>query len=620
MTNNIPNDKDQNKDQELLKRLEDNLQRIEIDEITKGMTKEELEGMGFVGDKEIDITRKVFTETTEREKLSFKEGIEYERLPDHYRFDELDIDSLILIKDVKSGKVIATREPDETIKFHAGNNVKKEESDEGEKYIAEVKGKVVIIKDTMHVFPTDIDCSLEIRVGNDKMTACMNCKAGYGDGKHLSLELVMEELNRQGIVHGIKKDNIKKTIGDAEKLSVSQKDIVIAEGTSPASGLDSAIEYYFDKDEEKRTFKILPDGRVDYKGSATITVAKKGELLAEIKGAGIGISGVDVYGEVLLADKGKEAYLVAGKGVKASEDNKSFYADIKGCVVLNHPVLDVLELYEVQGDVDYSTGSIDFSGNVIVNGTVREGFEVKADGDIIIQNSIESARVIAGRDVRISGGILGHGKGLVSAGRDVYAEYAQNARIEAQGTVYINDFAVNSYIFCNHLNMLKKHGSVVGGETYAQRGIEVINIGSQNGTKTYISAGTDYLVRRKIKELDDAIKFYNENLAKIDTNLKPILKLMKSDPNNPKYNNSLIKSTITKRKELANTRRVMGAKKKHLFEQLEIQGVCFVKVKHTCFGDVYITIKDLKFNNAYKRENIRFYEDQQECEIKTGAY
>ena len=329
---------------------------------------------------------------------------------------------------------------------------------------------------------------------------------------------------------------------------------------------------------------------------------------------------MDVVGEVLLADKGKQAHLVAGNGVKVSDDGQSFYADIKGCVVLNYPVLEVLELYEVQGDVDYSTGSIDFSGNVIINGTVHEGFEVKADGDIIIQNCVESARIIAGRDVRISGGILGHGKGVISAGRDVYAEYAQNGKIEAQGTVYLNDFAVNSTISCNYLNMLKKHGSVVGGEIIAQRGIDIINLGSQSGTKTYVSAGTDFLVRTKIKELDDAIKFFNENLKKIDNTLKPILKRMKSDPNNQKYNNALVKSTIDKRKELASTLRIMEAKKKHLQEQLEIEGVCFVKVKHTCFGDVHITIKDLKFNNAYKRENVRFYEDKREGEIKTGAY
>lgn len=620
MAKKEPNDKSHEKDQELLKRLKDNLDQIEIDEIMKGMTKKELEDMGFVGDKEINIDRTVFTETTEREKLSFKEGIEFERLPDHTQFESLDIDSLMLIKDVMSGTVIATREPDETIPFNAGNNVKKEESERGEKYTAELKGKVVIIKDTMHIFPSDIDCNIEVRIAHDKMTVNMDCEAGYGDGKHLTTEVVMEEINKQGIVHGIQMGNIKKAIADAEKLSVPQKNIVIAEGTPHISGMDSAIEYHFNKEEEKQTFKILPDGRIDYKGSANITIAKKGELLAEIKGAGTGINGVDVVGEVLLADKGKQAHLVAGNGVKVSDDGQSFYADIKGCVVLNYPVLEVLELYEVQGDVDYSTGSIDFSGNVIINGTVHEGFEVKADGDIIIQNCVESARIIAGRDVRISGGILGHGKGVISAGRDVYAEYAQNGKIEAQGTVYLNDFAVNSTISCNYLNMLKKHGSVVGGEIIAQRGIDIINLGSQSGTKTYVSAGTDFLVRTKIKELDDAIKFFNENLKKIDNTLKPILKRMKSDPNNQKYNNALVKSTIDKRKELASTLRIMEAKKKHLQEQLEIEGVCFVKVKHTCFGDVHITIKDLKFNNAYKRENVRFYEDRKEGEVKTGAY
>ena len=119
------NDNNQNsrEDEELFGRLEDNLQRIEADEILKGLTKSELEQKGFVGDKEIDVSRRTFTETTEREKLCFKEGVEYKRLPDHEQYESINIDSLLLVKDILPQAVIATREPDETISFQAGQNV-----------------------------------------------------------------------------------------------------------------------------------------------------------------------------------------------------------------------------------------------------------------------------------------------------------------------------------------------------------------------------------------------------------------------------------------------------------------------------------------------------------------
>lgn len=616
------NRKHQNSDDgdKLINRLEESLHQIELDEIMKGLSKDALEDYGFIGEKDIDINRKLFTETTEREKLSFKEGVEYKRLHDSEEFLSLTIDSLLLVRDVEKGTLIATREADETIPFHAGDNVEKVTDDEGEKYIAGVKGKVVIVKDTIYVFPSDIDCTISIKLDTDKMHAYMDCEAGYNDGKQLSGSLVVDGMKKKGILHGLLKDNIEKAITEAEELMIKQQDVLVAEGTPPIQGADGTIEYEFEIEPEKQTFKILDDGRIDYKGAANIATAKKDQLLATIKDAGYGVNGINVLGDGIPAEKGKDSHLTAGQGVRASEDGKSFYAENKGCIMLNPPVIEILDLYQVKGDVDYSTGSINFNGNVIINGTIREGFEVKADGDIIIQNSVESARIIAGRDVRISGGILGQGKGLVSAGRDVYVEYVQNGRIEAQGTVYINDFSVNSYIFCNHMDMLKKHGSVVGGEVYAQRGIDILNLGSQSGTKTYVTAGNDSLVRSKIKKLDQALEFCKGNIKKIDATLKPIIKLLHDDPQNPKNKMPIIKKTIQKRKELHTQQRIMEAKRKHLYAKLEIEGICFIKVKQTCHGDVFITIKKLKAATTQQRENILFYEDPKESKIKIGPY
>jgi uncharacterized protein (DUF342 family) len=103
--------------------------------------------------------------------------------------------------------------------------------------------------------------------------------------------------------------------------------------------------------------------------------------------------------------------------------------------------------------------------------------------------------------------------------------------------------------------MLKKHGSVVGGEIYSQRGIDVINLGSPSGTKTYITVGTDFLVRKKIRELEEIIKFCTGNLVKIDTTLKPILMTLKEESDASRFNNAIVKKTLAKRKELQNQKK-----------------------------------------------------------------
>ena len=46
-------------------------------------------------------------------------------------------------------------------------------------------------------------------------------------------------------------------------------------------------------------------------------------------------------------------------------------------------------VYVVPGDVDFSTGNIDFIGSVKVMGSVRNGFSVKAEGNVEIMGRLE---------------------------------------------------------------------------------------------------------------------------------------------------------------------------------------------------------------------------------------
>ena len=75
--------------------------------------------------------------------------------------------------------------------------------------------------------------------------------------------------------------------------------------------------------------------------------------------------------------------------------------------------INVFPVYEVNGDVDYNTGNIDFVGTIVIRGNVRSGFKVKADGDIRIIGSVEGAELEAAGSIEISAGIIGQNKGLL---------------------------------------------------------------------------------------------------------------------------------------------------------------------------------------------------------------
>lgn len=605
----------------LLARLEEQLDEIEMNEIVSGFTDEELEEKGFTGGKPIDLGRREGRRSTDREHLLFEEGVEFARLPDNTDLDDVDIEDIAYLADVEPGRLVATRPADEPVEVAAGPNIRKAVAGNRERFTAAARGKVLLVGDRLCLFPSDIDCQAEIGVSPDKMKALLTCRCSYGRGKPLSEELVAELLAERGISYGIDKKAIAKTVEEANGSGARRVDVVVARGAPPTPGEEGRPEYGFDEREQEYDFTILPDGRIDYKNTRNIVMADEGQLLARIIEPKEGIPGVDVCNHTVAAPKGAPASLYAGRGVRAARDGRELYAEKSGSVVLNGSILEVVDTYVVDGDVDYSSGNIRFNGNVLVNGNVREGFEVEAEGDIIVAMCVESARLEAGRDVIVRGGIQGKGKGLVSAGRDIRAGYAQNARMEAQGNIYIDSYAINSYMFTSkYLYMKGKQGVLIGGETFVQRGADVKTLGSENGIRTVVEVGTDYLVRRKIGELDEVVRFCSDNIAKIDTSLRGAHRMVKSGGSLPKDKAALIKKVLAKKKELEERRERVLVTRSDLEKRLREQDSCILKVGKTCYPDVFVKIRGAQMLVTQERNNIRFYDDRAEGTIKTGPY
>src|SRR5690606_32795771 len=111
------------------------------------------------------------------------------------------------------------------------------------------------------------------------------------------------------------------------------------------------------------------DGKVDFKEVTNLNNIKKGQLIAERVPAGTGTDGRAVTGDPIPAKKGKEARLKAGKNVVVDQEQMKIYAAIDGLVTITErDKINVFPVYEVNGDVDYAIGNIDFVGNVVIRG------------------------------------------------------------------------------------------------------------------------------------------------------------------------------------------------------------------------------------------------------------
>jgi uncharacterized protein (DUF342 family) len=144
-------------------------------------------------------------------------------------------------------------------------------------------------------------------------------------------------------------------------------------------------------------------------------------------------------------------------------------------------------VFLLNGNVDFSSGNIDFVGNVLINGSIASGFSVKAQGDIEVKGFIEGAEVIAGGNILVKGGIKSGVKGIVKAGENISARFVENARLEAGKDIIVREAIMQSFIKAGGNVMVSdRKATIVGGVVQASHTVEAKIIGSQLATQTVI--------------------------------------------------------------------------------------------------------------------------------------
>jgi uncharacterized protein (DUF342 family) len=208
------------------------------------------------------------------------------------------------------------------------------------------------------------------------------------------------------IVAGVKPSVIMEMINQR----TYGKMVTVATGAPGVDGRDGFYNFQFDTSPSKKP-KVLPDGTVDYHNLSLVQSVEIGDLLATYVPKCEGRDGYTVKGKVLPAKRCKDIPPLRGKGFTISSDGKKYYAAVDGKVELSMGQLNVLQFHTINGDVDLSVGNIDFKGDLEILGSIKEGFTVKATGNITVNKLIEAANVEAGKDILVRGGILGGGIG-----------------------------------------------------------------------------------------------------------------------------------------------------------------------------------------------------------------
>lgn len=323
-------------------------------------------------------------------------------------------------------------------------------------------------------------------------------------------------LKAHQIVHGILYDKIKQ-MTDNPKPFLYEKTL-IASGDKPKDGANGYIQYTFNLDDNIRSPLEMDDGKVDYRELKRLNNVKAGELIAEKFPPAEGQHGRSVTGEVLMAKNGKEAHFKIGKNVVLDETKTKLYAVIDGLVTkTDRDKINVFPIYEVNGDVDYHVGNIDFVGNVVIRGNVLPGFKVRADGDIRVIGGVEAAFLEANGSIEITGGVLGQNKAVVKAGANFKSSFVQDATIEAAEEVLITQSIMHSSVRGGKAVYCKgSKGLIVGGIVQAGEIVEARTVGNTMSTPTVIEVGVLPELRNELTELRAGSREQKDNLDKTD--------------------------------------------------------------------------------------------------------
>ncbi len=203
-------------------------------------------------------------------------------------------------------------------------------------------------------------------------------------------------IQARGIVYGVDFKMINEIVQNPKKNFLHAA-TTIASGLPSVEGKPGYIRLFRDLDNETRKPMELEDGKVDFKQLGTMPNVTKGQIIAERIPATEGTAGMTVTGEEIKSKAGAEARFKIGRNVVADPGHKAIYAAIDGLVTRTEKdKINVFPVYEVNGDVDFSIGNIDFVGTVVIRGNVLGGFRVKASGDIRVTGSVEAAELQAG--------------------------------------------------------------------------------------------------------------------------------------------------------------------------------------------------------------------------------
>lgn len=362
------------------------------------------------------------------------------------------------------------------------------------------------------VEPVAMDALPMIHMSADKLSAWLMIFPPVGKGKELDQEMLDGVLKKSGVAFGIDDELIKKLPEHKDRYFALFN---IAKGKPAKKGKDGYIIEHFDRVVERK-FEVDEHDRVDYASLKFFQSVEEGDVICEAVQPVQGVPGRNVLDQEIAVKEVKAVPLNKGRNTEISPDRTKLVAAKAGHVEYVGKAFHVKAVLEIAENVDYSTGNINYMGDVHIHGSVCSGFSVRAAGNVTIDGVVESGSVEAGGDLIVARGIVGSSDSVVRADHNVYAKYLENSIVHARENLQA-DCIVNSDVYSDgEITVCSGRGIIVGGRIRAAKKVSAKVIGSKSESPTYIYLGGEPCVEYERQELAEIIEENEKELEKLE--------------------------------------------------------------------------------------------------------
>jgi len=262
----------------------------------------------------------------------------------------------------------------------------------------------------------------------------------------------------------------------------------------------------------------LEDGSVDYRDLGLIVNVRVNDLICEIVPETQGEEGMNVYGQVIAPRPGRPPLVPQGSNTVLSADGTKLFAAESGNLVYMGGRFNVVTTFQISSDIDVKTGNINFLGDVVIKGSVQEGFSVTAGKTITVSGMVTGATLTAQGDITVKNGVFA--STIQSQYGNINIAFGENDTITTRGNLTSTSLVGCRIKIEGDLDCTKNPGALVGGDCSVMGKFAVAQLGNKSYTPTIISVGSTTNLLLEMDSLEKQCTAIDEYIEKINTSIE----------------------------------------------------------------------------------------------------